>query len=120
MANGIPHRCYGSRLSMAHYILGCLYHHPWAGVWPGRCCRRYVTLGTEDASRSLTSPIFLSGSLAASWQSYVYAGFTPAGGIFATLTSIAMLGLLIPVVVIVAAVIATVVTVTVWFCGVGR
>ncbi|KAH6632009.1 hypothetical protein F5144DRAFT_238443 [Chaetomium tenue] len=62
----------------------------------------------------------VAGSIAATWQSYVYAGFTPAGGIFATLTSIAMLGLLIPVVAIVAAVVATIVTVTVWLCGVGR
>jgi len=34
----------------------------------------------------------LLGSLAAGFQSYMYGDFTPAGGIFATLTSMAMLG----------------------------
>ena len=34
------------------------------------------------------------GSLAAGFQSFMYGGFTPAGGIFATLTSLAMLGIL--------------------------
>ncbi len=50
----------------------------------------------------------------------MYAGFTPAGGIFATLTSMGMLGALMPAAVITAMVLATVVAVVVWSCGVGR
>lgn len=56
---------------------------------------------------------------AAMIQSCVYGGFTPAGGIFATLTSMGMLGTLMPVQVICSAVLATVVTVVVWACGAG-
>lgn len=55
-----------------------------------------------------------SGSLAASFQSHAYGGFTPAGGVFATLTSMAMLGVLIIPTVLVAAPLATVVAVLVW------
>jgi hypothetical protein len=44
----------------------------------------------------------------------MYGGFTPAGGIFATLTSMAMLGILIPVQVIFASLIATGVAACVW------
>lgn len=54
------------------------------------------------------------GSLAAAFQSWMYGGFTPAGGIFATLTSMAMLGLLVPGVVILASLIALAVAITVW------
>ncbi|KAA6409168.1 MAG: ifi-6-16 domain-containing [Lasallia pustulata] len=61
-----------------------------------------------------------AGTLAAGFQSYAYGGFTPAGGIFATLTSMAMLGFLSPLEVGLAAVSATAVTMTVWACGVGR
>ena len=43
----------------------------------------------------------------------MYGGFTPAGGIFATLTSVAMLGVLVPHVVIVGAIVATLVAVIV-------
>ena len=60
------------------------------------------------------------GSLAAAFQSFMYAGFTPAGGIFATLTSMGMLGALMPAAVITAMVLATVVAAIVWSCGVGR
>ncbi|KAJ2969468.1 hypothetical protein NQ176_g8649 [Zarea fungicola] len=35
-------------------------------------------------------------TLAAAFQSYMYGAFTPAGGVFATLTSMAMLGTLMP------------------------
>ena len=45
------------------------------------------------------------GSLAALFQGAIYAGAVPAGGVFATLTSIAMTGL-IPLVATVGAVIA--------------
>ncbi len=60
-----------------------------------------------------------AGSLAAGFQAYMYGGFTPAGGIFATLTSMAMLGLLMPAVVILAVVLATGVAIIVWVNGVG-
>ncbi|KAI1432317.1 hypothetical protein GGR50DRAFT_617203 [Xylaria sp. CBS 124048] len=61
-----------------------------------------------------------AGTLAAAFQSWAYGGFTPAGGIFATLTSMAMLGYLQPTITIFASSIATVVAVVVWLCGVGR
>ncbi|KAK3294640.1 uncharacterized protein B0H64DRAFT_191615 [Chaetomium fimeti] len=62
----------------------------------------------------------VAGSIAAGFQSFMYAGFTPAAGIFATLTSMGMLGVLMPAVVIAAVVVATAVAATVWLCGVGR
>ncbi|KAG5990305.1 hypothetical protein E4U43_004311 [Claviceps pusilla] len=61
-----------------------------------------------------------AGTLAAAFQSYMYGGFTPAGGIFATLTSIGMLGMLMPAAALLAAIIATGVAVAVWAWGVGR
>lgn len=61
--------------------------------------------------RTLT---FSIGSLAAAFQSFMYGGLTPASGIFATLTSMAMLGILMPVASIAASIIATGVTVMVW------
>ncbi|KAH8895502.1 hypothetical protein GQ53DRAFT_820330 [Thozetella sp. PMI_491] len=61
-----------------------------------------------------------AGTFAAAFQSYMYGGFTPAGGIFATLTSMAMLGILQPFVVAVASLVALGVAVVVWACGVGR
>ncbi|KAI2618553.1 hypothetical protein GGS26DRAFT_574387 [Hypomontagnella submonticulosa] len=48
----------------------------------------------------------LPGSLAAAFQSFAYGGFTPASGIFATLTSLAMLGLLNPAITTISALIA--------------
>lgn len=60
------------------------------------------------------------GTLAAAFQSYMYGGFTPAGGIFATLTSMAMLGTMMPLALLVASSIATVVASIVWICEVGR
>ncbi|PLB44165.1 hypothetical protein P170DRAFT_440511 [Aspergillus steynii IBT 23096] len=56
----------------------------------------------------------VSGSLAAAFQSWMYGGFTPAGGIFATLTSMAMLGLLVPSVVLLASLVASGVAIAVW------
>lgn len=61
-----------------------------------------------------------AGTLAAAFQSFAYGGFTPAGGIFATLTSMGMLGFLMPLEVGLAALSATAVTTIVWACGVGR
>ncbi|RYP80245.1 hypothetical protein DL769_002547 [Monosporascus sp. CRB-8-3] len=46
------------------------------------------------------------GSLAAAFQSSMYGGFTPAGGLFATLTSLGMLGYFAPAMTVTAAVIA--------------
>ena len=56
--------------------------------------------------------------MAAGFQSYMYGGFTPAGGIFATLTSMAMLGALVPMLLIVAVAMASLVAVIVWLIGV--
>lgn len=55
-----------------------------------------------------------AGSLAAAFQSVVYGGFVPAGGLFASLTSMGMLGTLAPLFLGVAALVATAVTVMVW------
>ena len=60
-----------------------------------------------------------TATFAAAFQSWAYGGFTPAGGIFATLTSMGMLGYLVPIQVAFSAVLATLVTVVVWACGVG-
>ncbi|KAK1751151.1 hypothetical protein QBC47DRAFT_392328 [Echria macrotheca] len=62
----------------------------------------------------------VAGSFAAAFQSYMYGGFTPAGGIFATLTSMAMLGALVPAVLVGAATLSTLVAVIVWLIGVGQ
>lgn len=50
----------------------------------------------------------------------MYGGLTPAGGLFAQLTSIAMIGILCPPILFLAAVVATVVVIIVWICGGGR
>lgn len=47
----------------------------------------------------------------------MYGGFTPAGGIFATLTSMAMLGTKMLPAVLLASVLATGVSVLVWRLG---
>lgn len=52
--------------------------------------------------------------MAAAFQSWMYGGFTPAAGIFATLTSLGMLGLAMPVVAIPSAIIATLVAWLTW------
>ncbi|KAK0761331.1 hypothetical protein N5P37_006280 [Trichoderma harzianum] len=61
-----------------------------------------------------------AGTFAAAFQSYMYGAFTPAGGIFATLTSMAMLGILMPATAILAAVVATGVAILVWVLGISR
>lgn len=59
------------------------------------------------------------GTLAAAFQSWAYGGFTPAGGIFATLTSLGMLGWLAPLQTALAMGIATAVTAVLQICGMG-
>ncbi|CAE6509428.1 unnamed protein product [Rhizoctonia solani] len=49
----------------------------------------------------------IGGSLAAWFQSAVYGAFTPAGGLFAVMTSVGMLGVACPPVVIPSAIIAS-------------
>ncbi|KAK3376832.1 hypothetical protein B0T24DRAFT_665702 [Lasiosphaeria ovina] len=61
-----------------------------------------------------------AGSAAAVFQSWAYGAWTPAGGIFATLTSMAMIGTLAPAIFIAAATAATLVTAIVWLAGAGR
>nr|POF02129.1 hypothetical protein CFP56_69044 [Quercus suber] len=56
----------------------------------------------------------MAGSTAAAFQAWMYGGFTPAAGLFATMTSLAMLGVLQPIVVVFAACIATLVALIVW------
>ncbi|KAK3614089.1 hypothetical protein LTR56_027488 [Elasticomyces elasticus] len=56
----------------------------------------------------------VASSIAAAFQAWMYGAFTPAAGIFATLTSLGMLGLLMPVAVVLAACAATVVALIVW------
>ena len=50
----------------------------------------------------------------------MYGGFTPAGGIFATLTSVAMLGVLMFPATLIASILATGVSILVWGLGVGK
>lgn len=57
----------------------------------------------------------ISGSTAAAFQSVVYGGFTPASGLFAILTSLAMLGLLAPAMAIIAGVVASIIAAIVWY-----
>lgn len=82
-----------------------------------------MDLGRESPTRSLTiaykSSGTSSGTLAAAFQSWMYGGFTPAGGIFATLTSMAMLGTMMPMAAVVASLLATIVATIAWACGVG-
>ncbi|KAI0126088.1 hypothetical protein BJ170DRAFT_459895 [Xylariales sp. AK1849] len=58
----------------------------------------------------------VAGTFAAAFQSYMYGGFTPAGGLFATLTSLAMLGFLVPAIALTAAFVATGVAAIAWAC----
>ncbi|KAI0544641.1 hypothetical protein F4679DRAFT_589288 [Xylaria curta] len=61
-----------------------------------------------------------AGTFAASFQSTKYGGTTPARGIFATMTSMAMSGTYAPMAVVSAASLATIVAFIVWIYGVGR
>lgn len=58
----------------------------------------------------------LLGSLAAAFQAWAYGAFTPAGGIFATLTSLGMLGFLAPPVALFGAGVATAASFVVSIC----
>lgn len=69
-------------------------------------------------NRGLLS-ILLLGTVAAIFQSMAYGALTPAGGIFATLTSIAMTDRLSLPAVVAAAILATTVAGIVWVAGVG-
>lgn len=64
-----------------------------------------------------SNPLSSIGSLAAAFQSFMYGAFTPAGGIFATLTSMGMMGTIMLPVVIIAAMFATGAAVLVWKLG---
>ncbi|KAL1585220.1 hypothetical protein WHR41_05767 [Cladosporium halotolerans] len=57
----------------------------------------------------------VAGSLAAAFQAWAYGAFTPAGGIFATLTSLGMVGMLAPAVAVLGAGFATMVVSVVWY-----
>ncbi|KAI9671459.1 MAG: hypothetical protein M1831_004368 [Alyxoria varia] len=61
-----------------------------------------------------------AGSIAAGLQAWAYGAFTPAGGLFAGLTSLGMLGLAQPVFFVIAVVIASCVAAIVAAIGVGR
>ncbi|WQF87961.1 Putative IFI6/IFI27-like domain superfamily protein [Colletotrichum destructivum] len=61
-----------------------------------------------------------AGTLAAAFQSSMYSGFTPASGLFATLTSMGMLGIMMPWAVGIAGLVATLVTGTAWAFGAAR
>lgn len=61
----------------------------------------------------------VAGSFAAAFQSWMYGAFTPAAGIFATLTSLGMLGVMAPWLLLSAACLATIAALIVWACGVG-
>ncbi len=118
-------RCRLRSLDLDRHLLRRGHYHPWAGVRARWCCCRYVfRLPTGTAQqvvryvRRRADPI--AGSIAAGFQAAMYGGFTPAGGIFATLTSRGMSGMLMPAAVIAAIVLATGVAVVVGVCGVGR
>lgn len=76
-----------------------------AGVVAGRSRNKIPSLGRGANS---------IGSAAAAFQSAVYGGFTPASGVFATLTSLAMLGILAPAIALVAGVVASIIAALVW------
>jgi len=56
----------------------------------------------------------LAGSAAAWFQSAIYGAFTPAGGLFAVLTSVGMMGIACPPAILLAVVIASAVAGIVW------
>lgn len=61
----------------------------------------------EDYIATYTHSRESSGSIAAAFQSWMYGGFTPAAGVFATLTSLGMLGFANPVCGLISGVTAT-------------
>ena len=106
----------GSDIRLADYI--CYYCHYRAGfrIWPT------WRWGRWDVSSILQSRLLsiLLAAAAAIFQSVAYGAFTFAGGIFATLTSVAMAGRLSWPAAVSAAIRATTVAGTVWIAGVGR
>lgn len=66
-----------------------------------------------------SSTVATSGTLAAAFQSWMYGGFTPAGGLFAVFTSMGMLGILMPAAALLAALVACGLAAVVWAFGVG-
>ncbi|TLD19731.1 hypothetical protein PspLS_09399 [Pyricularia sp. CBS 133598] len=56
----------------------------------------------------------IAGTFAAGVQSWMYGGFTPAGGLFAVFTSMGMLGVLLPAAAIFAAFAASGIAALVW------
>lgn len=56
------------------------------------------------------------GSFAAAFQGWAYGAFTPAADIFATLTSLGIVGFLTPAVALFAAGVATATTFVAWLC----
>jgi hypothetical protein len=87
-----------------------------AGTFRGTSLRVFFPF-CNCSSRPLMNVI---GTLAAAFQGWMYGAFSPAGGIFATLTSMAMTGMLQPAIFILASIVASGVAATVWACGVGR
>lgn len=85
--------------------------------FPSLSCLALSSANTRDVNRWTDGG---TGSIAAAFQSVAYAGFTPAGGVFATLTSMGMLGALNPAAVGTAMGLATGVAVVTYLCGVGR
>lgn len=61
----------------------------------------------------------VAGSTAAAFQAWMYGGFTPAAGIFATLTSFGMIGYKVPPAAGAAGCVATMAAVVGWKCGIG-
>lgn len=122
------HRCVGSYNGMVDHLHGHASAVVRSGLQFYRRWRRYDFLGWQDQIVFIFILVLLgrmsdshvTGTLAAAFQFFAYGGFTPAGGIFATLTSMGMLGFLMPLEVGLAAVSATVTTLIVWAWGVGR
>jgi len=121
-------RCAGTYHGMVDHLYGRASAVVCIGLQPYWHWRRYDFLGWRDQHIIIFVLVFLgrkadpyaTGTLAAAFQSFAYGGFTPAGGIFATLTSMGMLGVLRPLEVGLAAVSATGIAIIVWACGVGR
>lgn len=107
---------------MGHHVYGNLYPDYLLRLWPSWDWCRYVVISPPKIPRNcgVQSANRYPGTFAAAFQSYMYGAFTPAGGIFATLTSMAMLGILMPATAILAAVVATGVAILVWVLGISR
>lgn len=85
-----------------------------AGFGPAGVCPGKKHLSSSILCSTQLNDI-RTGSLAAAFQAWMYGAFTPAAGVFATLTSVGMVGLLAPLAATVAGATATVVTFLVWY-----